>query len=92
MGDVWYMIGHVFDGIDKNWKEANLGMTDNDLFILGGSTFVLFLFEYIHSHKDLFDMVSHSRKMMKWSIYYVLLFLLFAFGCFGVENFIYIQF
>jgi alginate O-acetyltransferase complex protein AlgI len=92
LSDVWYTLGHLFAGVNSTWNETGLGMTDKDWFVLLGATIVLFVYEYFNAKRNLFDEFRKCPVVMRWCIYYLLLFLLFVFGCFGVEDFIYIQF
>jgi alginate O-acetyltransferase complex protein AlgI len=92
ISDVFYTISHLFDGIDTSWNETNLGMSDKDWITLGIATILLFVYEYFNSKHDLIKALEKCPCTLRWSVYYVVIVGLFTFGCFGVENFIYIQF
>ena len=53
---------------------------------------MLFVYEYFMSKKDLIKELGQCRKVVRWSIYYLFVILVFLFGQFGSEDFIYLQF
>jgi alginate O-acetyltransferase complex protein AlgI len=91
--DVFYIISHLFSGFNsKTLIEAGLGMSGSDWNVLCIATILLFIFEYANSKRNLFELLDKCHVVTRWCIYYIFLLLLFLYGCFGVDNFIYIQF
>jgi alginate O-acetyltransferase complex protein AlgI len=52
----------------------------------------MFVFEYFNSKHDLLALLSKQKAWLRWAVYYAVIIVIFLFGAFGVENFIYIQF
>lgn len=92
MSDICYVYQHVFDGVNTSLKETNLGMPDFNWIAFGIAVVLMFVFEYFNSKCDLLKLVTRQKVWFRWAIYYVMIMLIFLFGAFGVEDFIYIQF
>ena len=87
-----YYIRHMSFQIDSSWKEINLGIPDHNLLVAGTALFLLFIFEYLSSKRDLLLLLSQQKVMVRWAIYFFMVFALFGFGEFSSDNFIYLQF
>ncbi|KGI60081.1 MBOAT family protein [Prevotella sp. S7 MS 2] len=93
LSDTLYAYRHMFDGINYSIKELQLGMADRYWIYFGIATVVMLVVEYIHHERcNLIDWTARQRPLVRWACYYVLLLLIFIYGAFGVDNFIYIQF
>lgn len=92
MSDICYVYRHIFDGVNTTMKETNLGMPDFNWIAFGIAVVLMFVFEYFNSKHDLLKLVTRQKIWFRWAIYYVMIMLIFLFGAFGVEDFIYIQF
>ena len=92
MSDICYVYRHIFDGVNTSLKETNLGMPDFNWIAFGIAVVLMFVFEYFNSKRDLLKLVTRQKVWFRWAIYYVMIMLIFLFGAFGVEDFIYIQF
>ncbi|MCH4147956.1 MAG: MBOAT family protein [Prevotella sp.] len=92
IGDVFYTYRHLFDGLNTSAKELRLGMTDNEWVSFGIAVLLMFLFEFFNSRHDLFERSEHLRPAGRWACYLAVVILIFLYGNFGIENFIYIQF
>ena len=90
--NVGYTLSHLTDGVRHSFKEANLGMADHDWIVFGIATVLYFIYEYFNERHDLIKGLERRSFTLRWCVYYVCLILLFMYGAFGVENFIYIQF
>lgn len=90
--DVLYTYRHLLDGFETNIKELRLGMTDSQWIYFGVSVLLMFLLEYAHSRVDILEWTSRRPIWQRWPIYFTTILLIFLFGAFGVENFIYVQF
>lgn len=73
-------------------KELRLGLNDNQWIAFGIAVVVMFVMEYINSHKDIIKWTTTKKAYVRWTLYFVLVVLIFFYGNFGVEDFIYIQF
>ncbi len=92
LSDVGYMVSHLSFNIHSSIKELRLGMTDQECIVAGVAVVLLFVYEYFMSKQDLLQKLSQCHKIVRWSVYYLLVFLMFLFGQFGSEDFIYLQF
>lgn len=90
--DITYYLKHISFQVNSYYKEFKLGMSDHDLIILGCGIFLMFLYEYFMSKKDLLNALSRQPGIVRWSIYYIIILVIFIFGELGNENFIYLQF
>lgn len=92
LSDVGYMVSHLSFNIHSSIKELRLGMTDQECIVTGVAVVLLFMYEYFMSKQDLLQKLSQRHKIVRWSVYYLLVLLMFLFGQFGSEDFIYLQF
>jgi alginate O-acetyltransferase complex protein AlgI len=92
MGDIAYVYRHVFDGFNVSVHELRLSMPDNNWIAFGVAVLLMFVFEYFNSKHDLLALLSKQKAWLRWAVYYAVIIVIFLFGAFGVENFIYIQF
>lgn len=92
ISDVFYTYQHLFDGIKTNVKEMRLGMCDHDWIVFGIAVVLMLLIEYVNSKHDLIAWSERRVAWQRWPMYVIATMLIFLFGAFGVENFIYIQF
>ena len=92
LSDAGYMISHLSFNMHTSIKELRLGMTDQECIVAGVAVVLLFLYEYFMSKRDLLQALSRCHRIIRWSIYYLLVLLMFLFGQFGSEDFIYLQF
>jgi len=90
--DALYFINHISFQTHNNLKELKIGMSDHECIIAGSAIFLILVYEYFMSKKDLLKMLAHQPALVRWIIYYLLLFALLTFGKFNTENFIYLQF
>ena len=92
LSDAGYMIRHLSFNMHTSIKELRLGMTDQECIVAGVAVVLLFLYEYFMSKRDLLQALGRCHRIIRWSIYYLLVLLMFLFGQFGSEDFIYLQF
>ena len=92
VGDVFYAYAHLFDGMQSSIKELRLGMTDSNWISFGVAVLIMFLFEFFHARGDLFARSEKLPTALRWATYIGAITIIFLYGAFGVENFIYIQF
>lgn len=87
-----YYIRSMSFHIDSSWKEISIGIPDHNLIVAGLALLLLFVFEYLSSKRDLLEILSKQRAVIRWTIYFILALALLSLGQFGSDNFIYLQF
>ena len=92
LSDAGYMISHLSFNLHTSIKELRLGMTDQECIVTGVAVVLLFLYEYFMSKQDLLQALNQRHRIIRWGVYYLLVLLMFLFGQFGSEDFIYLQF
>lgn len=90
--DVLYAYAHLLDGFSFSIKELRLGMTDHYWIVFGIAVVLMLLGEYLNGRGNVSEWMERQRAVVRWTCYIVLLLIIFLYGAFGVENFIYIQF
>jgi len=90
--DVLYVFRHLFDGIRATYKEINFGMTDHNVIVLTCAIVLVFIYEYADSKWDIWGKFEQKPIAVRWSVYYLLIFIIFSCGDFGATDFIYLQF
>ena len=66
--------------MEKKLKEAEFALL------------LMLLYDFFMSKGDLHRRLERQPILLRWTIYYLIVFALFAYGKFGTENFIYLQF
>ena len=92
LSDAGYMISHLSFNLHTSIKELRLGMTDQECIVTGVAVVLLFLYEYFMSKQDLLQALNQRHRIIRWGVYYLIVLLMFLFGQFGSEDFIYLQF
>lgn len=92
LSDAGYMISHLSFNLHTSIKELRLGMTDQKCIVTGVAVVLLFLYEYFMSKQDLLQALNQRHRIIRWGVYYLIVLLMFLFGQFGSEDFIYLQF
>ena len=67
-------------------------MSDFYWIVFGIATVIMFILEYLNSRHSLINWTEHLKAPVRWILYAGIAVIIFLFGAFGVENFIYIQF
>lgn len=75
-----------------SWKEMNIGMSDHICIVAGAGLVLVLLYEYFMARTDLLDRFSRLPWPVRWAVYYLVVFAILAYGNWGMENFIYLQF
>ncbi len=90
--DAGYFISHMFTRISLNFSEFNLGLNRVDLVISSVAFLIILLVEYMQEKGIAVKMRFLALpRWVKWSFFYVLIFLLFYFNK-NQESFVYVQF
>ncbi|MBM6992356.1 MAG: MBOAT family protein [Prevotella sp.] len=92
VSEVGHVYEHLFDGFRTNIKELRLGMTDHLWIVFSIAVVLMFVIEWINSRTDLILWSERQKPAVRWTVYFLLVLLIFFYGSFGVENFIYVQF
>lgn len=92
ISDVFYTFAHLFDGCSSSVKELRLGLTDFYWIVFGIAVMIMFLAEYVNSRHSIIEWSEKQKMPCRWCFYMATVIMIFLFGAFGVENFIYIQF
>ncbi|WP_320052952.1 MBOAT family O-acyltransferase [uncultured Acetobacteroides sp.] len=90
--DALYFLRHISFSVHHTWKELSIGINDHSCLVAGSALLLLFVYEYFDSKKDLDKALAHQPALLRWSIYYILAFVLLTLGKFGTDSFIYLQF
>ena len=92
ISDVFYAYTHIFDGFNMGIKELNMGMDDHYWIVFALAVILMLLIEHINSKRNLIEWTEQQRAIIRWPIYFAIVFVIFLYGAFGVDNFIYVQF
>ena len=92
IADVVYTYAHLADGLQTTVKELRLGLSDHEWIIFGIATILMLTLEWLQSRYKIGERLEQLAAPLRWTVYMAIVGILFWFGSFGVENFIYIQF
>lgn len=92
ISDAFYFIRHMSFHTNTSWKEINLGMTDHICIVSGVALFLVLVYEFFMSRGDLLKRLQRQPAVVRWSVYYLIVFAIFVYGKFGANNFIYLEF
>ena len=67
-------------------------MSDHICIVAGSAWLLILLYDYFMSKGDLHLRLENQPAFVRWTVYYLIVFAVFAYGKFGTENFIYLQF
>ncbi|MFO8234684.1 MAG: MBOAT family O-acyltransferase [Bacteroidales bacterium] len=90
--DASYFLTHLFSGIELKITGYNIGVTHFDYVISFIGILVVLFVDYTHERGIHFREALKSRPVLKWSIYYGLVFVVLMFGKFAASDFVYFQF
>jgi len=92
ISDAFYFIRHLSFTNYTNCKDVNLGMSDHICIVSGVALFLVLVYEFFMSRGDLLKRLERQPAVVRWSVYYLIVFTIFIYGKFGANNFIYLQF
>ena len=92
VSDAFYFLRNISFQTHASWKEINIGMSDHICIVAGAALLLMLLYDFFMSKGDLHRRLERQPILLRWTIYYLIVFALFAYGKFGTENFIYLQF
>lgn len=92
VSDAFYFLRNISFQTRASWKEINIGMSDHICIVSGSAWLLILLYDYFMSKGDLHLRLENQPAFVRWTVYYLIVFAVFAYGKFGTENFIYLQF
>src|SRR3712207_2715990 len=79
-------------GLQTSAKELRLGLTDHEWIVVGIAIVLMLTLEWLQARYQLGEKLERLPAALRWIVYLAIVGIIFWFGSFGVENFIYIQF
>lgn len=92
VSDAFYFLRNISFQTHASWKEINIGMSDHICIVAGAALLLMLLYDFFMSKGDLHLRFEKQPAVLRWTVYYLIVFAVFAYGKFGTENFIYLQF
>ena len=92
VSDAFYFLRNISFQSYTSWKEINIGMSDHICIVAGSTWLLILLYDFFMSKGDLHLRLENQPAFVRWTVYYLIVFAVFAYGKFGTENFIYLQF
>lgn len=92
VSDAFYFLRNISFQTHASWKEINIGMSDHICIVAGSALLLILLYDFFMSKGDLHLRFEKQPALIRWTVYYLIVFAVFAYGKFGTENFIYLQF
>ncbi|WP_303913608.1 MBOAT family protein [Bacteroides mediterraneensis] len=92
VSEAFYFLRNISFQTHARWKEINIGMSDHICIVAGSAFLLILLYDFFMSKSDLLLRFENQPALVRWTVYYLIVFAVFAYGKFGTENFIYLQF
>lgn len=92
ISDAFYFLRNISFQSHVSWKEINIGMSDHICIVTGATLLLILLYDFFMSRGDLHLRFEKQPALFRWTVYYLIVFAVFAYGKFGTEDFIYLQF
>ena len=92
VSDAFYFLRNISFQTHVSWKEINIVMSDHICIVAGAALLLMLLYDFFMSKGDLHLRFEKQPAVLRWIVYYLIVFAVFAYGKFGTENFIYLQF
>lgn len=92
VSDAFYFLRNISFQTHASWKEINIGMPDHICIVAGSTLLLILLYDYYMSKGDLHLRFEKQPALFRWTVYYLIVFAVLAYGKIGTENFIYLQF
>ena len=92
VSDAFYFLRSISFQTHASWKEINIGMSDHICIVAGSTLLLILLYDFYMSKGDLHLRFEKQPALFRWTVYYLIVFAVFAYGKFGTEDFIYLQF
>jgi D-alanyl-lipoteichoic acid acyltransferase DltB (MBOAT superfamily) len=92
ISDAIYIASHLFTGIQlRSGYGLNLGGTF-EIIIISASILVLLLVDYLYERGFTWEFLSSKPLLVRWIVYYILIFSIILLGKLGTTEFIYFKF
>ncbi len=85
------MKGSIYQLMHHSLK-LNLGMTKTQFLIAFMAVILMELIQYVQRGRSVSEVIQKYPKIIRWSIYYLFVWMIISFGVFDQTNFIYFQF
>lgn len=98
VSDAFYIISHLFAdkanifNISSIKSIFHLGLSVYGIFIAIGSILFMMLIHYIERKEGVWQILRTKPVYIRWSLYYLFVFIIIVFGVFEKNQFIYFQF
>jgi len=93
IGDAFYLVGHLFTGIEIKFGGYYLGLPRAELFVSVLMIMVMEMVHLIQRKKDFREVLAVKPKWLRWSVYYAFVIAILLLGSFNNSSqFIYFQF
>ena len=92
VGDSTYFLTHMFKNLEFKFGGYDMGVTHLDHFIAFTGIIIVLVFDYLHEKGITIRNTFKERPIVRWSLYYLLLFSVLMFGKFAASDFVYFQF
>ncbi len=91
--EAWYIITHMFDNFLKgDLYRWGMGLSIEEFYFGLGSVIFLIIVQLVQSKTRLREFLSSQPIWLRWSAYYLVIFLILVFGVFKELKFVYFQF
>jgi len=92
LSDATYLISHISLQVNSKWNEINIGMPDRNTLVCSITFVLLMVFEHYNQDNNLIKVISKKPTAVRWTVYYIIVFILFIYGAFNTDTFVYLQF
>jgi alginate O-acetyltransferase complex protein AlgI len=88
--DALYIIKNIFT--DTNWHQYAVGLNQTEFIIAVLSILFMECIHMMQRHRRMRQFLNNKPKILRWSVYLILLLSIIMFGVFTKQEFIYFQF
>lgn len=92
LSDAWYFVSHLSIQQVESIKDLRMGITDHTYITTGVTFALLLIFEYFNAKRDLIKSLSSLHVAVRWTLYFILVFVLLVLGHLNDDSFIYVAF
>ena len=92
LAEAMYLFRHLSFVPRNGWDELMIGMPQHFCYVSLVAFLLLLLYEWANDRHDVIKRLHGCNPVLRWCLYYVLVFSLFVYGSFNTDTFIYLQF
>lgn len=92
VSDSAYFLSHLFKGVEMKLVGYDMGVTHVDHIIALTGIVIVLLFDYLNEKGIVIRHALKDKPVIRWLLYYVLVFSVLIFGKFAASDFVYFQF